>query len=258
MSEPASAPGPPGGKPAGDGPSDGGPSPLGYLVGLAMIVAIVGGLYLAFTSGGGDGDGDGGPAHIATSTGNSNGVAPDERTGTVPPPESTTDLTAAADAAGCIVREELPEEGRDHLTRDDPVPDYGTVPPTSGDHIGPPLQQADGAYIEPTAPEDVVHSLEHGRVAIQYDPGLPQKDQLALKGLYDTAYSGALLYPNPDMDYAVAAAAWRSLIGCRRYAGAATLDAIRAFGRAHYARAPEDINVFKPLAGPGFGDSTDQ
>ena len=221
-----------------------------------MGAAIVVGLYLAFISGGDDQGG--GPAHIATSTGNSNGLAPDDRAGPAPPSVSTTDLTAATAAAGCRLREDLPEEGRDHLSREDEVPGYGTVPPTSGDHIGPPLQQADGAYLDPAAPQDVVHSLEHGRVAIQYDPDLPRKDQLALKGLYDTVYSGALLYPNPDMEYAVAATAWRSLIGCPRYEGAATLDAIRAFGFAHFGQAPEKVTVFKPLAGPGFGDSAGQ
>ena len=240
------------------GPGRDKPTPLGYLIGLAMAAAIIGGLYLAFTAGGGDDDGA--AAHIATSTGSTNGLAPDDRAATAPPlaPAPATNSTAAAAAAGCRLRVELPEEGRDHLTREDPAPEYGTVPPTSGDHIGPPLQQADGAYIETAAPQDIVHSLEHGRVAIQYDPDLPLSDQLAIKGLYDTVYSGALLYPNPDMKYAVAATAWTSLIGCRQFRGDATINAIREFGRSHYGQAPEDVNVFKPLAGPSFGDSGEQ
>jgi hypothetical protein len=82
----------------------------------------------------------------------------------------------------------------------------------------------------------VVHSLEHGRMAIQYSPDLPEEDQLAVKGLYDTMYGGTLLFPNENMDYEVAAAAWTNLLGCPEYKGAITLDAIRAFGKATWGR----------------------
>src|SRR5690606_26459831 len=153
-------------------------------------------------------------------------------------------LRQAAARAGCALREGLPEEGRAHLTRDDPAPAYATDPPTSGDHIGPPLQQADGAWLDPAAPVDVVHSLEHGRIAIQYDPGLPERSQLELRGLYETVYSAALLFPNPDMSWRVAATAWRNLLGCDEYRGRATLQAIRAFGAAHQGNGPEAMEGF--------------
>lgn len=227
------------------------PTPIGYLIGAVMIVLIAGGIYFALTAGG---ETDPGEAHLATPTsGSTNGVQPDERAGTKVE-IGETDLHGAATAAECSLKLGLPNEGQKHLTRDDPVPDYKTVPPTSGDHIGPPLQQADGAYSETPRPEDVVHSLEHGRIAIQYDPELPEKAQLELKGLYDSAYGGALLFPNPDMPYAVAATAWTNLIGCRKYRGAATLDAIRAFGVANYDNAPEPIDIFPPIPGPSFAD----
>lgn len=229
----------------------GSPTPVGYLIGAVMAVLIAGGIYVALTAGGNE---DPGAAHIATpSSGSTNGVAPDERRGT----EVATggsDVRNIAGAAGCALQLGLPEEGRDHLTRDDPVPEYKTVPPTSGDHIGPPLQQADGAYSETPRPEDVVHSLEHGRVAIQYDPNLPEEDQLALKGLYDSAYSGALLFPNPDMPYAVAATAWTNLIGCDEYRGRATLEAIHAFATENFDNAPEPLDIFPSIEGPSFAD----
>ncbi|MBK8294058.1 MAG: DUF3105 domain-containing protein [Solirubrobacterales bacterium] len=233
------------------GPEKAGGSPTraGYVIGAVMAVLIVAGIYFALTAGG---NAEPGNAHLATpSSGSSNGVQPDERVGTRVATGSF-DLKSTSQAAGCVVKLDLPNEGSDHLNRDDPVPDYKTSPPTSGDHIGPPLQQADGAYSETPRPQDVVHSLEHGRIAIQYDPDLPEKDQLELKGLYDSAYSGALLYPNPDMPYAVAATAWTSLIGCPEWQGAKTIDAIRAFGIANQGKAPESIDIFPPLEGPKF------
>lgn len=234
-------------QPSGNQP----PTALGYLIGALILIAIAGGVYLAVTAGGNE---DPGAAHIATpSSGNTNGVLPDERAGT-DVEVGTTDLDEALALATCRVGDDLPDEGGTHLTRDDPVPDYGTVPPTSGPHIGPPLQQADGAYIETPAPQDVVHSLEHGRVAIQYDPDLPEKDQLMLKGLYDTAYGGALLFPNPDMPYAVAATSWTNLIGCEEFKGEATIDAIRAWAALHFDDAPEPLDLFPPTTGPNFGD----
>ncbi|MGK2956232.1 MAG: DUF3105 domain-containing protein [Solirubrobacterales bacterium] len=234
---------------AGDPQGTGKPTPVGYLTGAVMAVLIAGGIYLAVTAGGGT---DPGEAHLATPiSGSTNGVQPDEREGdSVATGE--TGVAEAAGAAGCSLKLGLREEGRTHLTRDDPVPEYETVPPTSGDHIGQPLQQADGAYSETPRPEDVVHSLEHGRVAIQYDPNLPEEDQLALKGLYDTAYSGALLFPNPEMPYVVAATAWRSLLTCSAFKGAETIDAVRAFGVETQGRAPEPLDIFPPIEGPKF------
>lgn len=235
------------------GPDEAGgsPTPAGYLTGAVMAVLIIGGIYLALTAGGND---DPGAAHLATPTsGSTNGVEPDERTGTAVT-AGRTDPGKAARAAGCLIRADLPDEGSRHLTRDDPAPGYGTVPPTSGPHIGPPLQQADGAYSETPVPEDVVHSLEHGRIAIQYDPDLPEEAQLELKGLYDSAYSGALLFPNPAMPYAVAATAWRNLIGCEDYEGQRTLDAINAFGVEEQGKAPEPMSLFPPAQGPSFAD----
>ncbi|MGA7396622.1 MAG: DUF3105 domain-containing protein [Solirubrobacterales bacterium] len=235
------------GSPAGDER----PSALGYLLGALILVAIAGGVYLAVTAGGNE---DPGAAHIATpSSGNTNGVAPDERPGSTVQVE-VTDIDEAVALSGCTVIDDLKDEGGKHLTRDDPVPDYGTVPPTSGPHIGPPLQQADGAYVETPAPQDVVHSLEHGRVAIQYNPNLPEAAQLKLKGLYDSAYSGALLFPNPDMPYSVAATAWTNLIRCKDFEGESTLDAIRAWATIHYDHAPEPLDLFPPIEGPSFGD----
>ena len=95
------------------------------------------------------------------------------------------DLQSAAAKANCDLDLDLPDEGNTHLEADDEPPNYDTNPPTSGDHVIPPRQQADGAYIDAVEPIHIVHSLEHGRIDIQYSPDLPEEDQLALKGVFD-------------------------------------------------------------------------
>jgi uncharacterized protein DUF3105 len=210
---------------------------VGYAI-AATVVLVIAAVILVLASGGNSGGTAKGDAHINlnTSVGSTNGVEPDNRAGTPPPAAKVTDLTAAAKRAGCDLRLHLKDEGHNHLPVGTPAPNYKTNPPTSGNHVEPPYQQADGAYKEMPAEIDFVHSLEHGRMEIQYSPKLPERDQLALKGLYDTMYGATLLFPNDKMPYEVAATTWTNLIGCPSYKGAATLDAIRAFGKATWGK----------------------
>jgi hypothetical protein len=214
-------------------------------VGLIVIVAIV----IVATSGGG-GESATGSAHIDTRSGSTNGVQPDNRTGPQPPAVKVANLKAAAKKAGCVLHLQLPEEGHVHIPPGSPSPEYKTNPPTSGNHVEPPFQQADGAYSEEPEKIDFVHSLEHGRLEIQYDPELAEKDQLALKGLYDTQYAASLFFPNGEMPYAVAATTWRNLLGCKQYKGAATLDAIRAFGKKTWSVSGREPAEAFPFTGP--------
>lgn len=195
----------------------------------AIGIAVLAGVVSVIASSGG-----GGSAHINVQSGETHGFAPDERAGTEVPAVQVADLQKAVDKAGCVVRLELEDEGKSHLPPDSEAPNYKTNPPTSGDHD--PSPQADGAFGE--KPDDIyiLHTLEHGRMEIQYDPDLPEEDQLQLKGLYETMYGGTLFFPNPDMEYAVAATTWTNLLGCPEYEGAATLDAIRAFGKETWGR----------------------
>jgi hypothetical protein len=207
---------------------------VGYAVAGAIGLAVLAGIGIVIASSGGKNSG--GQAHIEQSSGSTNGVKPDEREGTPPPPLKVANLQKAAKQAGCVLRLHLKDEGHQHIPPSAPTPHYGTNPPTSGPHVEPPYQQADGAYREMPAEIDMLHSLEHGRVEIQYAPSLSEGEQLELKGLYDTMYGGALLFPNKNMSYRVAATAWTNLMGCTEYRGAITLDAIRDFGKATWGR----------------------
>ena len=221
---------------------------LGYGVAGALTLLVLAGIVYVIAKSGGDEASEG--ARILAVSGDTHGLKPDERNGPSPPEQVEFDMQTAAQNAGCVVREDLPDEGNTHLEPEDPPPDYKTNPATSGNHITVPYQQADGAYLEPAEPVNVVHSMEHGRLLIQYSPDLPEKAQLELRGLYDSMYSAALFFPNPDMPYKVAVTTWQNLLGCKQYRGAATMDAIRAFGIEKFGDAPEDFTGFGPLTGP--------
>lgn len=225
---------------------------LAYGLGAAVVIVVAVVIIVLASSGGSSGSGDGGDAHINVNSqfGSTNGVTPDEREGIPPPPVKVTSLQRAAKQAGCKLKLHLEDEGHEHIAPKSPEPDYKTNPPTSGKHVEPPYQQADGAYAEEPEAIDYVHSLEHGRLEIQYAPDLPEKIQLELKGLYDTMYGASLLFPNSKMNYAVAATTWTNLLGCTAYEGRKTLDAIRAFGRETWGKyGGEPVFGFK-FTGP--------
>jgi hypothetical protein len=98
---------------------------------------------------------------------------------------------------------------------------------------------ADGAYQKMPQNWYFVHSLEHGRIEIQYSPKLPDADQLALKGVFDQDPNGMLLFPNTQMSYEVATTAWTQLMGCPSYEGDKTLDAVRDFRDIYRGNGPE-------------------
>ncbi|HEU4904510.1 MAG TPA: DUF3105 domain-containing protein [Solirubrobacterales bacterium] len=213
------------------------------LIGLIVVVGIV----AVITSSGGN---ESGAAQINQASGSTNGFEPDQREGASPTAVEVADLQKAAKQAGCTLRLELKDEGHEHLPPTAETPDYKTSPPTSGNHATSPYQQADGAYSEMPDEIFMVHSLEHGRMQIQYSPDLPEEAQLELKGLYETMYGGTLFFPNENMDYEVAAATWTNLLGCPEYKGAITLDAIRAFGKETWGKyGGEPVNAFG-LKGP--------
>jgi hypothetical protein len=220
---------------------------IGYgvagVIGLAVVIGIVVLIVSAASKN------DSGEAHIVQATGSTNGVQPEKRAGTEVPPPKVTNLQKAAKEAGCDLRLNLPDEGHQHIPPTAKTPEYGTNPPTSGAHVEPPYMQADGAYSEMPQEIDIVHSLEHGRLEIQYSPSLSGSAQLELIGLYDTMYGATLLFPNENMPYEVAATTWANLLGCNEYKGSITLDAIRDFGKQTWNTAKEPATGF-PFTGP--------
>jgi hypothetical protein len=212
-----------------------------FLLALVALVSILGGC------GGSDG---GSAAHVNEESGSTNGLPLDEREGTPPPPAKETDLTKAAEKAECFLILHLNTEGNKELPPNSPSPEYEAGIPSSGPHVEPPHQQADGAYMLMPEPIDFVGSLNNGRVEIQYSPDLDEEVQLAVKGLYDTMYGGTLFFPNESMGFAVAATAWGSELGCTTWQAGATLDAVRAFAKETWGKyGNEPVDSF-PFSGP--------
>ena len=215
---------------------------LSYVAGGALVAVIAAGIIVAVANGGGGQDEEAGAvgdcenAAINAEAGTAEGLECDDREAVEPPPLQQADPEKAAALADCELRRELTEEGAEHVADSKEV-EYETSPPTSGPMYETPA--ADGAFLStPPAPR-VVHSLEHGRIVIQYNPGaLDEEAERTLKGVLEEVPFLILLFPNEDMPYAVAGTAWTQLLGCERW-NAAVPDALRAFRDEFRDLAPE-------------------
>ena len=148
-------------------------------------------------------------------------------------PPSALDLSRAAREAGCRLVHP-PDEGDEHVAA---RVRYRANPPTSGDHRPRPAE--DGAYVKPPAPEATVHSLEHGRVLIQFRPDAPERVRGQLFALFKEDRYHLLLAPNPTgMRWQVAATAWGHALLCREM-NDKVFDAIRRFRDRYRDRSPE-------------------
>lgn len=209
---------------------------IGYGAGAAVVLAalIVAGVLLA--SGGDDGGGDGG--------GGGGDVLPTD--GKVPD-QKVTDLDEAVKAAGCRLQS-VQAKSRDHSDTLTEKIAYDTKPPTSGKHYEIPAE--DGDYESAPNPQELVHSLEHGRVIVWFKKDLPRDERANLKALFDEDEYQMILTPDTTgMTYAVAATAWNAdpqpngtgrLLGCPRFTPG-VYDAIRAFKDEHRSNGPEAV-----------------
>ena len=178
---------------------------------------------------------------VATGGGDSGPTKADQTASTVKlPTQQTSDIQEAAKAAGCTLTNPA-FEGANHAQKDFKPSDYKTNPPTSGNHT--PDWYEDGIY----APGDVprlgkqVHTLEHGRIDVQYKPGTPESTVAQLEALLAEQSGGyhMLLYENAtDMPYAVAATAWGHLLGCNEM-NDKVFDALRTFRARYIDKGPE-------------------
>jgi hypothetical protein len=200
---------------------------VGGLLAVAAIAAVV----VAVAAGGGD---SGNESAGGVPTGNSSFEG-----GTNPPPQVETDLPRAAKAADCVLRNPV-IEGNTHIDDETKVT-YKTDPPTSGNHN--PQPAGDGVYSKAPSALDMrhfVHTLEHGRIEVQYDPSLPRSQIDRLGGLYNEDPYHMVLFPNRDMSYQVAATAWGHLVGCKKLTDK-TYDALRAFRDRYRDQGPEQV-----------------
>lgn len=201
---------------------------LQLVAGVVVAVLAVGGVTAAVIAGGG-----------------SEGPEADGPTvAEVPiPAQRITDLTEAAKAAGCELREQLPNEGADHVEGE--VDSYKTNPPTSGPHNIDPAQDGEYSPGNEPAKENWVHTLEHGRILFQFAPGTSAADQGKLSSLYNEDFSGGngyhqvVMQNNTGMPFKFAAVAWTNYVGCPGPLNSETLDTFRAFRAKYVDKGPE-------------------
>lgn len=100
-----------------------------------------------------------------------------------------------------------------HINEGDSHLDYNSDPPTSGAHSERPADP--GFYDTPLSDEDVVHSLEHGYVAISYDCDQlddctsVQNNLRALVGKYNNFK--IIAAPRANRDAPIALTAWQRI-----------------------------------------------
>ncbi len=205
---------------------------VGYGGGFVLVLAVV--AVLVFVLAGGDDS--------------SGSVDPDVLpSGGSVPEQKDFDLTKAAAAAGCELRDVKASGSFDHTTDPNERVKYNSNPPTSGRHYVVPAD--DGAYSTAPTDEQLVHELEHGRVIIWFKPTLPADTRADLKALFDEDTYQMVLVPRAKMPYQVAASAWNGtpepsglgrLITCNTVEPG-LWDALRSFRDEHRSNGPEPV-----------------
>jgi hypothetical protein len=202
---------------------------LQLVFGVVLAVLILAGVAVAATQIGGGGDEVEATGNVASG-------------GADIPAQKEGDLKKAAAAAGCKLVD-APNEGAGHEEKDFKPSDYKQNPPTSGPHF--PEWYDDGIYAPGDVPElgKLVHTLEHGRIDIQYKPGTPATTVAQLETLYNEMDGGhhLLLFENTtNMPFQIAATAWDHQLGCPKM-NDKVFDAIRAFRTEYIDKGPEIV-----------------
>jgi hypothetical protein len=200
----------------------------GGVLGIALVAAIV--IAVVALGGSSSGAGQGTPADPASAD------------AVKLPQQQTSDVNAAAQAAGCVLQHPA-IEGRSHENKEFTEADYKTNPPTSGNHF--PQWYEDGIYAPGDSPHlgMLVHTLEHGRIDVQYRPGTPKSTVDGLTSLLneqDDGYHMLLFENQTKMPYAVAATAWGQLLGCKTMTPK-VYDALRTFRERYIDKGPEQV-----------------
>lgn len=138
--------------------------------------------------------------------------------------------------AGCDQIETHEIEGQEHV---DVTPEYGTNPPTSGNHLATP--GSPGFFEDPVDPGALVHNMEHGQIVFWYDPEAPQDVVDSLEEVVDQEFEASIAVPWDDLDpkYNFVMTAWGASQGC----GEVSQDVVNNFREEYQGRGPEPVGI---------------
>ena len=146
----------------------------------------------------------------------------DRRTRAKLPPVRETQLVRAVQLGGCELRRARGGE-----------PLRPPVDGPSGDPARP------GFYDAAPPAGRLTAALRRGVIVVSYRPGLDSERLAQLRLLRALIPSGTIVVPDASgMGYAIAVAAYRRLLGCRRFTDA-TIDAIRLFRGRFIGTGPD-------------------
>jgi hypothetical protein len=150
--------------------------------------------------------------------------------------DDALDAGVGSEQAGCGEIEEHEEEGQDHVEVE---PQYGTNPPTSGDHLQTPASA--GFFDEPVRPGALVHNMEHGQIIIWYDPDAPPETIDAIEEIVDQEPAATIAVPWDELEGSsdFAMTAWGASQHCRQVSQAVVDD----FRKEYQGRGPENVGV---------------
>ena len=201
--------------------------------GALAVIAVVAIVVVLVTGGGDDGK-------TTDSKTGEQITASAPKSGPAIPAAAETNLQTAAKAAGCTLKT-FESEGREHDSNAASWK-YKANPPTSGTHN--PTWADDGVYPFGKAPPVgyTVHTLEHGRIDIQYGPKLTKQqfDQLQTLMAEDQGYHQLLFKNQTNMPGTVAATAWTQQLVCPTM-NPKVFDAIRDFKARYTDQGPEAV-----------------
>lgn len=139
-----------------------------------------------------------------------------------------------AGKAGCGDLEKHDIEGQEHV---DVAPQYGTNPPTSGNHLQTPASA--GFFEDAVDPGALVHNMEHGQIIFWYDPEAPADVIDAIEAAVDQEPAATIAVPWEDVEspYNFAMTAW----GASRHCRDVSQDVVDAFREEYQGKGPEVI-----------------
>lgn len=160
----------------------------------------------------------------------------------------------SAAEADCTDTSTHKSEGNDHVDTGTSV-DYGTNPPTTGNHWPPDQVASPGFYSESIESERLVHNMEHGQIVIWYRSDAPQDTKDKLQQVVEQQPEATIAVPWDELEspYNFALTAWSGadnsgkILSCEQV----SQEVVDDFRTRFQGRGPEPVGIppFDPEGG---------